>query len=211
MDDEMVDLVSEVIPGELYLGTRYGAEYNAILRQYSIQSVLSLVIGEIEIPTFIKQKLQISIEDSSYENIEKHFEGCITFIEQNPKPVLVHCEMGVSRSASIVIAYLMKTQKKTLKESYDFVKAKRTWINPNNGFWCQLYHFAKSLNLLDDDSVKFLYSKFGEKGKKAFGSPSLQKDKEKEEKKETTLDEMKTFLQKFDKAGFLWGKFFISY
>jgi len=48
--------------------------------------------------------------------------------------VLVHCHMGVSRSATVVIAYLMKYFHMTHREAYNFVKKKRSVINPNEGF-----------------------------------------------------------------------------
>ncbi len=45
-----------------------------------------------------------------------------------------HCAAGVSRSASIVIAYYIKEKKMTFQEAYDFVKSKRNKIYPNSGF-----------------------------------------------------------------------------
>jgi len=46
----------------------------------------------------------------------------------------VHCAAGVSRSASIVIAYLMKINHWTFENAYSFVKSKRKIIDPNFGF-----------------------------------------------------------------------------
>lgn len=57
--------------------------------------------------------------------------------------VLVHCNQGVSRSASIIIGYLI--QKKvfaTYQQAYEFVKQKRPKIMPNNGFIKQLNELA---------------------------------------------------------------------
>jgi protein-tyrosine phosphatase len=42
--------------------------------------------------------------------------------------------MGVSRSAAIVVAYLMKEHRKSLPEALDFLKSKRKIIHPNGGF-----------------------------------------------------------------------------
>lgn len=46
----------------------------------------------------------------------------------------MHCQKGVSRSATIVIAYLIKKFKVTYKDALDFVKKKRSVVKPNEGF-----------------------------------------------------------------------------
>jgi protein-tyrosine phosphatase len=45
--------------------------------------------------------------------------------------VLVHCYAGVSRSASVCIAYLMKKFNWSLEKSLWFIKSKRRFVNPN--------------------------------------------------------------------------------
>ena len=74
--------------------------------------------------------------DSPKENIRVIFKECFEFIENNIKNgnVYVHCYMGISRSATIVIAYLMKTKKWDLKKALEYVKSKRSKVNPNRGF-----------------------------------------------------------------------------
>lgn len=52
--------------------------------------------------------------------------------------MLVHCQGGVSRSPTVVIAYLMHLKKLSLTEAYQFVKDKRTCIAPNLNFMGQL-------------------------------------------------------------------------
>jgi protein phosphatase slingshot len=46
--------------------------------------------------------------------------------------------MGVSRSASVVIAYAMKAYNWNMQEAIDFVKEKRSCIKPNTAFLSQL-------------------------------------------------------------------------
>ncbi len=53
--------------------------------------------------------------------------------------------MGISRSASVVIAYIMYKNKMKFKEAYDFVHKKRNVISPNMGFQEQLEKFEKIL------------------------------------------------------------------
>ncbi|OQV13404.1 hypothetical protein BV898_12356 [Hypsibius exemplaris] len=57
--------------------------------------------------------------------------------------VLVHCLMGVSRSASVVLAYLVKYRGMSLEEAHELVRRQRPMISPNRGFWEQLSLFEK--------------------------------------------------------------------
>jgi predicted protein tyrosine phosphatase len=56
-------------------------------------------------------------------------------------PILVHCQCGVARSASLVIAYVMHTFKISLNQAYDFVKTKSNSISPNMYLMFQLRDF----------------------------------------------------------------------
>ena len=54
------------------------------------------------------------------------------------KKVLVHCKMGISRSAATVTAFAMKEYQMSLKEALAHVKERRSVVNPNDGFVAQL-------------------------------------------------------------------------
>lgn len=58
--------------------------------------------------------------------------------EEEPK-ILFHCYAGVSRSATVAIAYLAKNENKTTKEIYKLAKEKRPRINPNKSFREMIY------------------------------------------------------------------------
>lgn len=63
--------------------------------------------------------------------------------------VFVHCHAGISRSATVCIAYIMKHMLMDLTKAYDFVKQKRPCISPNLHFMGQLLEFQKRLAATD--------------------------------------------------------------
>lgn len=65
--------------------------------------------------------------------------------------VYVHCNAGVSRSASFVIAYLMRELAMTFEEAFTFVKQKRPQIMPNHGFVTQLKQYYHIVNDRKED------------------------------------------------------------
>jgi protein-tyrosine phosphatase len=71
---------------------------------------------------------------------------CTATAISNGGKVLVHCAQGRSRSASMVIAYLMKQQHMSFHQALSQVKEARPIISPNEGFMAQLQKFEKTLN-----------------------------------------------------------------
>ena len=100
--------------------------------------------------------LRINISDSrdANENIAQYFTKCIDFIETNKYDnILIHCNEGVSRSVSIVLAILIKKYKYDLKSAIEFVKSKRT--HPT----APKRHFLKQLISLENDCNMFSVNK----------------------------------------------------
>lgn len=88
------------------------------------------------------------LKDSQNENIECLFYRSIDFIEQhlkNKQNVLVHCIQGISRSVTIVIAYIIFKLGSDYKKAEQFLKQKRGIACPNNGFMVELIQFHKRL------------------------------------------------------------------
>ena len=67
-------------------------------------------------------------------------------IKQKGGCTFVHCVAGISRSATVCIAYLMKHLCWELQKAFDFVKSKRSCVAPNLSFMGQLLAFEKQLN-----------------------------------------------------------------
>ena len=55
----------------------------------------------------------------------------------------MHCQAGVSRSVSLVIAYLIRKERISYEVAYEKVRERRPVANPNKGFVKQLKQFAK--------------------------------------------------------------------
>eukprot|EP01127_Copromyxa_protea_P006202 TRINITY_DN16010_c0_g1_i1.p1 TRINITY_DN16010_c0_g1~~TRINITY_DN16010_c0_g1_i1.p1 ORF type:complete len:108 (+),score=12.90 TRINITY_DN16010_c0_g1_i1:248-571(+) len=90
----------------------------------------------------------IDMQDHEFENIMAVFDEAHNFIDSVPegKACFVHCDLGISRSSTIVISYLMKTQNMKFQEAMKFVSDCRPQVWPNPGFVLQLKHYEKMLN-----------------------------------------------------------------
>ena len=145
------------ITDKIYLGGIKGLSESDYFEKENIDSILSVTndLPEVNIDKKINRKL-IDIGDLFSENIIKYFKECIEFIEKNNK-TFIHCTCGVSRSASIVLAYLMWKSHSSFNDTYLFVKKRRPEIDPNNGFRRQLNNFQKLLedNNYDLDKINF--------------------------------------------------------
>lgn len=145
MDDENKD-IDEIEEGKLWLGS-FDPENIKILKEKGIKKVLTLIDGDISKFSLKEQGFNqkiINIMDYDSENIIQYFGECLNFLKGEEK-VFVHCAAGQSRSATIVIAYLMWKKKMTFDKAYNFVKQKRSSIYPNFGFRQQLQMFEKLL------------------------------------------------------------------
>lgn len=135
----------------LYLGNERDAQDLELLQRLDIGFVLNvtthLPLYHYDIARFCYKRLPAT--DSNKQNLRQYFEEAFEFIEeahQAGRGLLIHCQAGVSRSATIVIAYLMKHTWMTMTDAYKFVKSRRPIISPNLNFMGQLLEFEEDLN-----------------------------------------------------------------
>ena len=75
-------------------------------------------------------------------------------MRKNNKNVLVHCHAGISRSAALVCAYLMRKYSWTFNETYNYMKTKRPRINPNQNFIHLLQQYDGTLDKSNKRNAK---------------------------------------------------------
>jgi hypothetical protein len=136
------------ITDNLFLGSINGASSKDLLKEKSIQIIINITPEQPKYPDDFEYH-NIPILDNPFVKISEHFDETYKLIKkakESNKNVFVHCMAGISRSATIIIAYLMKENKMTLNKAYTFVKEKRRIIEPNFSFYCQLVEYEKTLN-----------------------------------------------------------------
>lgn len=146
--------------GGLYLGSLTAVNDVDLLREHRITHIVQV----IDIPWLPQAEkngftcYRIDIVDHSSADLRPHLEAVCNHIDKilrNGQSVLVHCQQviatlcrslfpsidlileprqGVSRSAAVVIAYLIRNKGMSYDNAYDFLKRKRACIKPNPGF-----------------------------------------------------------------------------
>ena len=135
----------EQITNKIYLGNEDTARDKEILNKLNISNILICAEGcEPFFPNEFKYKI-LYIDDAIDENILSWLKEAFEFIDSSINNIYIHCAMGISRSPTIVISYLMYKKKMKYEEAYDFVKEKRKVISPNSGFQEQLKKFETIL------------------------------------------------------------------
>ncbi|KAL2096226.1 hypothetical protein ACEWY4_008374 [Coilia grayii] len=90
--------------------------------------------------------IRVPVPDQPHASLLEHFDSVAEHIHNNQTgSTLVHCSAGRSRSASLVMAYLMRFQGATLLQAYRWVLEVRPFIRPNAGFWRQLLEYERKL------------------------------------------------------------------
>ncbi|XP_014240169.1 protein phosphatase Slingshot isoform X3 [Cimex lectularius] len=156
IDQEMLiilgqmDKATEIFP-HVYLGSEWNASNLEELNKNGVCHILNVTR---EIDNFFPgmfDYLNVRVYDDEKTDLLKHWDNTFKYITKAKKAgskVLVHCKMGVSRSASVVIAYAMKAYSWDLKKALNFVQKKRQCIKPNSSFISQLETYQGILDAM---------------------------------------------------------------
>ncbi|KAA0720172.1 Dual specificity protein phosphatase 10 [Triplophysa tibetana] len=143
-------VISPILPF-LFLGNERDAQDLDLLLRLNIGFVVNVTthLPLYHLDTGLVRYKRLPATDNSKQNLQQYFEEVFEFIEeahQCGRGVLVHCQAGVSRSATIVIAYLMKHTLMTMTDAYKYVRGRRPVVSPNLNFMGQLLEFERDLN-----------------------------------------------------------------
>jgi len=135
----------EVLPG-VFLANENAARSWDILRDHGIKRVLNVAKGA-KMPFGDQgiEYLYVPLDDNLSQRLHDALRPCLEFIQSSVDaelPLVVHCVSGLSRSASIIVAFLMHSRKLSCDEAMAFLSHKtRILINSN---------FQEQLNQLQD-------------------------------------------------------------
>ncbi|EDO33587.1 predicted protein [Nematostella vectensis] len=142
--------MQEIVPG-IFLGP-YSAAMKSKLEHLKSQGITHIVCIRQNIEAnFVKPNfpndflyLVLDVADTTTENIIRYFPQVKAFVDDcvsKGGKVLVHGNAGISRSAALMIAYIMETYGLAYREAFLFVQQRRFCINPNEGFTQQLMEY----------------------------------------------------------------------
>jgi dual specificity MAP kinase phosphatase len=144
--EQAQESIAEIIPN-LFLGDSSVSANRDELQRRGIKRVINV---SVDLPTPFEdiQYMRIPIHDNNNVSIKQYFQETFKFIDAGLKAgegVLVHCFAGISRSPTIVFAYLMKRYEISYDRALLAVRSKRCIVDPNFSFCIQLFGYEKEL------------------------------------------------------------------
>ncbi|XP_059920441.1 dual specificity protein phosphatase 14 [Gadus macrocephalus] len=148
---------------QLYLSNVRAASDASVLQRFNISCIINVSENKASHPCPGVDYVHIPVADSPSTTLCDHFHRVadkIDLVCRSDGRTLVHCNAGVSRSATLCIAYLMKHHNNSLLEAHGWVRSSRPIIRPNVGFWKQLIDYEKELR--GCTTVEMISSSIGE-------------------------------------------------
>lgn len=134
----------------IYLGNAYNAADYYYLKNFGITGIVNACN---EISNYFEDDFEyfkIDILDINNSSIYKFFDPFITFVENilnNNGKIMIHCYMGSSRSAILVVLYLVKYKSYTMDDSIRFITDKRNRVNINVTYIEELKRYLNNKNI----------------------------------------------------------------
>lgn len=153
--------MSEIINNKLYLGDIFDANNEKEIDYKNIKCIICVAENlSVKITNPNIRIYKYDLKDDYSCDISLYFDEIGDIINKEI-PVLVNCLAGISRSSTIVIAYLMKYYKINLKKAFLYVRKKRDRICPNKKFMECLLEYEFKLfeknSLTYDECIKLFY------------------------------------------------------
>lgn len=150
--------ISEILPSLYLCGA--GVAIPSVMEKLNIKFVINVApeLPDTPLPDTKPLYLRVNVVDRRESNLKTYFNEISDFIEevrQTDGKTLVHCVAGVSRSATLCIAYLIKHLGMSLRDAYHHIKNIRPQIRPNIGFFQQLMDYEEELR--GEKTVKMIY------------------------------------------------------
>lgn len=156
----------EILP-RLYLGDITMAVNRQDMSKLGITDMITAEMKPIpnqDLSPTVQRYLFINVMDHTKQDLLSHFETSNQFIEnalKNPhNKVYVHCVAGISRSATLVISYIMKSRCMSYPEALEIVLQKRKVVDPNEGFVKQLVLYHKMGYTIDISNIEYRHMVF---------------------------------------------------
>jgi protein-tyrosine phosphatase len=133
--------ISNILDNMLFLGSQYSSRTDELVKN-NITNVISIGCNPIYNNSLSIKNYKFNIEDNgNKDNVNDFFTKIIPEIHniintllQNNDKVLVHCQAGISRSAIVIITWLMKYKKMDFYCALSYVKKIRPVVCPNSSF-----------------------------------------------------------------------------
>ncbi len=152
----------------LFLGNVLDAKNSKFLRDHNIKTIINVSTEQywlddntVEVHSFaaldtstFEIRPLFARTNEILEDVRRRF-----YDEKDPSrkaKVLVHCQKGRSRSATIVLAYLIRSNGWTVHQALSFVVQRRDSVEPNIGFMEALREYQSSFT---DDERRLLFAR----------------------------------------------------
>ncbi|XP_004435067.1 PREDICTED: dual specificity protein phosphatase 21 [Ceratotherium simum simum] len=150
------------ITSSLFLSNGAAANNKFLLSANHITTIINVSVEVVNTVYEDIEYVHVPVADSPSSCLYSFFDSVadhIHSVEMKQGRTLLHCVAGVSRSAALCLAYLMKYHSMSLLDAHTWTKSCRPIIRPNNGFWEQLINYE--FKLFSKNTVQMINSPVG--------------------------------------------------
>lgn len=160
MDEDFIGAVK--IKDALFLGDKESSQDLDFLISSKITHIINAACQEVKDEwasigiIYLSFPFQDTYNENMYKNKGEVFIQCFEFIDktlEQGESVLVHSVKGESRSACIVLAYLMQKYHWALSKALEFLNSRKADCKVNSNFLAQLVLFEAQLNATTSNAL----------------------------------------------------------